>query len=572
MGSCVSTGAGCLVGCTGGIVATTCLWLHRTERTSRRKLPKELAYLRGTAEKKEESTDAEWLNVIIKELWPRIDVYVRDLVKTSIEPSIASKLKGAFSFSEVKLGSSFPKFGPLLVNSDGQDRIEMEVGVDITTEMVIAMHVAGIPVGVKELVFRGVMSIVMQGKSTKPPFFPGVVMYFANAPQVDVTFTGLASLADHPSLKGVVRSAISGALGSRLVLPNRIAVDMDADDAVEAFEMARPVPAGVLTVKVQSGKGLLACDQPFFGSSPGTSDPYVIMEAAGGPFKTPTIKATLEPVWTKDNEYHVFVYSKSQTLSFTIYDEDWGEDDLMGEVQGVKVEQLMTQSGGKPVDMELTVQNQGTLTISTLWLPLSRQGPSKELTGPQLYLAVMLDHCTGLPANGSPPYTVTVQVTNDFAATTKPSFATEAKLLSDEVQAACVKLSDKGMTFADIAEVLDITEQQARITVNKVKHPSKAQEALDRTSNIRATKTPQFQDVVEMLLPWTDSIGKAPVTINLKDKHHKLVGSVSAATVGDLVASCNSGECEEDGIDGPFMLGTGMRLVGHMRTRWLAAN
>ena len=76
-----------------------------------------------------------------------------------------------------------------------------------------------------------------------------------------------------------------------------------------------PQLAGTATVHVVRATGLLAADKG------GTSDPYVVVQAAGGKkAKTSVKKKTLDPEW--DETLELSVLDAAAPLSFTVWDHD----------------------------------------------------------------------------------------------------------------------------------------------------------------------------------------------------------------------------------------------------------
>jgi Ca2+-dependent lipid-binding protein len=72
---------------------------------------------------------------------------------------------------------------------------------------------------------------------------------------------------------------------------------------------------GTVSVRVVRATGLLAADRG------GTSDPYVVVQSAGGKkAKTSVKKRTLDPEW--DEMLELSVYDASAPLSFAVWDHD----------------------------------------------------------------------------------------------------------------------------------------------------------------------------------------------------------------------------------------------------------
>jgi hypothetical protein len=82
-----------------------------------------------------------------------------------------------------------------------------------------------------------------------------------------------------------------------------------------AMRASAPQLAGTVSVRVVRATGLLAADRG------GTSDPYVVVQSAGGKkAKTSVKKRTLDPEW--DETLELSVYDASAPLSFAVWDHD----------------------------------------------------------------------------------------------------------------------------------------------------------------------------------------------------------------------------------------------------------
>merc|ERR1711915_595666 len=62
----------------------------------------------------------------------------------------------------------------------------------------------------------------------------------------------------------------------------------------------------------------------------GKSDPYIVVEYGDKKFKSKTVKNNQNPVWNFD--FEIPVIEKQSEMKLSIFDEDIGKDDAMGEV------------------------------------------------------------------------------------------------------------------------------------------------------------------------------------------------------------------------------------------------
>eukprot|EP00928_Gymnodinium_smaydae_P061495 TRINITY_DN45553_c0_g1_i1.p1 TRINITY_DN45553_c0_g1~~TRINITY_DN45553_c0_g1_i1.p1 ORF type:complete len:597 (+),score=122.57 TRINITY_DN45553_c0_g1_i1:56-1792(+) len=568
-GACL--GGCCFGGCFGGLaVKLRGLSSKKEEKQAEREIvqkPPPPCLTKAIKMSLEETgyADAEWLNQMMRMLWPRIDTYLKNLIRDSIEPSInnamPSMMKGSVKFTKVELGqSATPKFGPLIVRKSHNDSIELQLGCDLTLDVEVTIQAAKIPIGVKTLVFRGVLYNVFAPPSLKPPFFGGLQIYFANPPQVDLNFTGAANVADCPGIKGIIRNSIANAVNKKMVLPHRIAVDMNQDDDVDAIDLQDPEPMGILRFTLLKANNLKATDHNVITGT-NSGDPYVVMNVGATPWTSKVVKACLDPVWSEGNVKDIPIFSEHQEMGFTVYDEDWTGDDLMGETKPVSVKKFQKHSGGTAVTTTVKIEPQGNLTFSTQWLVFAAKRSAK-LKGANLYLTAKVVTAAGLAENSTPPYVCKVSVA-DNAVTTQNSFSMNiSKPLAEKARMMCLALKKEGLSNRKIADIMDIEEQQVERVIMKEDDPARAAKfSKDVQKKLQATH-PFWKESVSLMAEWSEALNSSKVKFEIQSKG-KTLYSVSPCTLGEVLA-LNGEE-----LDGPFDLGNGPTLRASLSARWL---
>ena len=129
-------------------------------------------------------------------------------------------------------------------------------------------------------------------------------------------------------------------------------------------------PAGTVTVRVLRATGLVAADKG------GTSDPYVVVQTAGGKkTKTSVKKKTLDPEW--DETLELSVLDAAAPLSFTVWDHDKvGTNDSLG-----AGEILLGQCApGAPTSLRVALSTQGAIEVVVTFLPAEPAVEPEELT------------------------------------------------------------------------------------------------------------------------------------------------------------------------------------------------
>jgi len=268
-----------------------------------------------------------WLERLAANLWPHLDKYVSNLMKETVEPALNAclpeVLKGNLTIKNFTLGTVTPHFGPLTV-LDGIDprAVELRLKVQLPTNVHASLVVLGLNVTLSNLNIEGEVSVVFRPLMSRPPFFGGIEVYFINPPQLkDLQFGGAVQIPQ--GLLPAVRSAIANALGRFLVLPNRIAVDLNEEDDLDAADLKYSDPIAVLQLTILEAKDLAAGDVSLLGTA--SSDPYVVVTLGGTRWTSPTIPTTLNPVWGEDGRgvtCDLPIHNASQLVTFHVYDED----------------------------------------------------------------------------------------------------------------------------------------------------------------------------------------------------------------------------------------------------------
>lgn len=553
------------------------------------------------------------LNELIMTLWPRIETFVQDLVRDTIEPSINEALPGVVTkgggvkFTKVLLGPSTPMLGPLSVDCNKENGdIVLDMVVNMSCDLDVELTALHIPIGITKFVLKGDLVILLSPPMTKPPFVGGIQVYFLNPPDVDIGFAKAARVADIPGLRGAVRGAIDSTISSICVIPRRIAVDMNEDDDVDLIDLTYPEPVGILRFTLWSASDLIAADIGVFHAA--SSDPYVVASLGIKTWTSPTIKKDLNPVWGDGNGITTdfLVHDDYQKLSLKVYDYDFGtSDDLIGVSGHQALHELVKDSAPQSVDL---LKNNGepgggTLTISTSLLKLTSQRPEKPLATPgpsEAYLSARLLTIKGLQLGAAYSFKVRVQVVreeegeghrsfkqrvlNSFGIGSANASSTDHVFVEDCTQASHPKeqtelaeaykgiatnLSEKGSNAKDIAEILEVSvpevkrfleAEQAEDDQDKKKKVQERRRAeLERASAIK----PRFDEVLEMMLPNEAVQEPCVVVLTIRDKHQKLLGTAKVP-MGELLTAPNFQ------LEGAF--GTdadGVDVVGRLRLRWL---
>ncbi|XP_072173844.1 extended synaptotagmin-2-like [Diadema setosum] len=279
---------------------------------------------------------AEWLNKIVKHLWPYVEGYVEDLLRTSVEPAVQDNLPSylkSFRFEKIRLGRYPPRIGGVKVYTEHVGRDEMILDLEIfyagDCDIEISVKtVKRLKAGIQDLQLHGNLRVEMRPLVNKMPLIGGMSIYFLNRPAIDFNLTNLADLLDVPGLSNLLHGILEDQLACFLVLPNRIPLTLI--DSVDINDLRYPMPKGVLRITAVEARNLVRADVGFIKK--GKSDPYLNINVGMQKFKTKVINNNLNPVWNQTFEALVFE-EHGQTLDLDCWDEDPGsKDDPLGNI------------------------------------------------------------------------------------------------------------------------------------------------------------------------------------------------------------------------------------------------
>ncbi|XP_066980770.1 extended synaptotagmin-2-B isoform X4 [Macrobrachium rosenbergii] len=325
----------------------------------------------------------EWLNKIIRQLWPYAGHYVKDLCKYSIEPSLRTALEeyklSGFQFEKIILGDTPPRFSGVKVYDDtSRHEIIMDMDVAYAGDCKFEVSVSKFKMGIKDLRICGKMRVVMKPLVKQIPLVGGLQVFFLNNPDVDFNLIGLADVFDMPGLSDILRSIVTDQIGYMMVLPNRYPIQLVED--IDVVELKCPLPAGVIRIHVIEAHNLMKKDVGIMGM--GKSDPYCILHLGAQKFQTKTINNTINPKWDFCCEALANVIRR-QRVTIQCWDYDYSplksyeNDDFLGRAN-LDVQEIW-KSGEIDMWVPLSDAKSGRLHIRATWLELSDSAPALDL-------------------------------------------------------------------------------------------------------------------------------------------------------------------------------------------------
>ncbi|XP_040296900.1 extended synaptotagmin-3 [Bufo bufo] len=274
----------------------------------------------------------EWINKVVRQMWPYFGMYMEKLFHEKIEPLIrASNVHlNAFTFTKIHFGEKSPRINGVKAYTKKVDKREVILDLQLcyTGDCEINVEVKKLcKAGVNGIQVHGTLRVILAPILADVPFVGAVTMFFIHKPQLDINWTGLTNILEIPGVSDMSDGMIVDLIASHLVLPNRFTFPLSGQ--VNTAQLRFPVPQGVLRVYLLEADHLIPKDNYLKGIIKGKSDPYAILKVGNQSFKSQTIRENLNPHW---NEMYEFVIHEvpGQDLEVDLYDEDPDKDDFLG--------------------------------------------------------------------------------------------------------------------------------------------------------------------------------------------------------------------------------------------------
>jgi len=350
---------------------------------------------------------AEWLNQILKQLWPRINNFTYDLVVNTIEPVLRDTLNtqyklGSFRFEKIILGDMPLRVrGVKVYDEKRTDRNEiiMDLEVIYAGDCDFRFSLAKIKAGIKDLQLSGTLRLVLKPLINQVPLIGGVQYFFLNSPSLDFNLIGIADVFDMPGLSDLIRRIVQEQIAAMCVLPNKMFIQLS--ETINAKDTCASPPKGVVRICAIEAKNLLKKDVGVLGT--GKSDPYVVLNVGAQQFKSKVINNSVNPKW--DFHCEMLVEEMGQILNVTLYDHDDAPraDEFLGRTS-VDLS-LVRREGTVDLWLELEDVKKGAIHLKLTWLgfsenPAELKNALESIQAAGLHsalLTVRLDSIRGLP-------------------------------------------------------------------------------------------------------------------------------------------------------------------------------
>ena len=178
---------------------------------------------------------AEWINVILRKLWPKFGDIGNQIVKLLVEPKINEIMKrlsikglnletlSAFKIKQLVLGSIPARVQGIRVyeRNTARDELVLDVEVMYAGDLRVKFALQGLDCEINQVTFRGTIRIVLKPLMSTMPVVGGLEFYFLSLPTLDFNLGGMAAAGDLPGISSIVRSIIDFILRRGFVWPNR---------------------------------------------------------------------------------------------------------------------------------------------------------------------------------------------------------------------------------------------------------------------------------------------------------------------------------------------------------------
>jgi len=308
------------------------------------------------------SESAGFLNDIIEQLWPNINVAGCKMVKDIVEPMFATMLPGplaSLKFVKLDLGPVPMRVSEVDVHKVDNGGIKLDMDVNWEGKSDIELDGNMVPkLGIGHVSLKGRLSILLAPLTNVIPLIGAAQVAFINPPELKLDFTDAANIADWVLVDKAVRNVIISIVSSMAVLPNRYLVKLDNNNdyfrtylpQLGALRLTIERAVGISGPKKSGAKRLLAKivkDIP---------DCYCkVNVGAEEEWRTSIKKNDHDPEWNETHDFLVADYD--QKIFIDVQDDDLGGDDDIG-VAITTVKDILLNGGSQ--ELALTHEGQPT--------------------------------------------------------------------------------------------------------------------------------------------------------------------------------------------------------------------
>eukprot|EP00434_Breviolum_minutum_P015290 symbB.v1.2.013474.t1/scaffold954.1/size149253/1 len=254
--------------------------------------------------------EVEWLNAAIKPIWDHLDAGVHKIIEDEIRPALQQRLGrmgNYLQFTQLTLGSASPRFGPVRVTRSDHG-LEINAGFSLEGNGMLEFSAGVASLQVCDITIQGSLRLGLQPLLDSLNPVGGVSITCLDRPIIDLTIKTGGEM--FPNLYNFVRETVDDVVADLIVIPNMVAVPIDA--STDACALRHPLPLGFLRVSLD---GITAA-----GPLPSTVYVEVFLGCQvwkSGVAKVSSYSRHVE--WLDGNVKDLEVFSQDQLLRFRVF-------------------------------------------------------------------------------------------------------------------------------------------------------------------------------------------------------------------------------------------------------------
>ncbi|KAI3382297.1 hypothetical protein SNEBB_011391 [Seison nebaliae] len=334
---------------------------------------------------------AEWLNEMIKQMWPFIVVYGKKVILETVQPILQSNTAKSIHFTHIDLGDMPPRIGGIKIYRENTRRNEIILDMEVmfASDSRFQLTLGHMNVGVNNLHVSGQIRCILSPLISRIPMFGAIKLFFLENPIIDYDLTKCASIFDVPGIGDMIRNMVVNTISSLFVLPNRFIYPIIED--VDINELKFSLIDGIIRIDIIEGSDLPETDILLSRHT----DAFCVMNIGQQEFQTKVIKSSLNPKWN-ETFFAIVDDMNGQVINIDILDKDFDKNEDIGNCQ-IDVRRLASE---KIIDSWYTLEfaRSGRLHIRTIWCDLLTIIPHPTINYPySSILMVFVDSCESLP-------------------------------------------------------------------------------------------------------------------------------------------------------------------------------
>ena len=163
----------------------------------------------------------EWINIVLKKVWPHIGPASKLIAKRIVEPRINQLLQklnfkslnlesiSNFKLKDFILGSVPARVGGIKAydRNTSQEEIVLDIEIIYAGDARVKFTVQGMDCEINEINFKAVVRVVFKPLIDALPIVGGMELYFISLPSLDYNLGGMANFAEIPGISNVGRHA-----------------------------------------------------------------------------------------------------------------------------------------------------------------------------------------------------------------------------------------------------------------------------------------------------------------------------------------------------------------------------